>query len=237
MRKLLVAAGVLALAVTAGCLGGGGGGPTDQQLAQNATYDWEKDADVAVDVGGGEYRVVATVDNQSEARFARSSGFGGRNPMRISAVQFRYPNGTQVGADSIDVSTRNSRTVVTLPAENGTFAYSANAGDRSATIPVRFEGSHEVVLPPGMRTSVPVFGVVEPGGYEKTIEDNRLHVRWDSLDGGRISTQYYLQQDILLFAGITGGLVLVAAGGVVYYRMLIRRLEDEREDAGLDVEK
>lgn len=237
MRKLLVAAGVLALAVTAGCLGGGGAGPTDQQLAQNATYDWENDADVAVDVGGGEYQVVASVDNQTEARFARSDGFGGRNPLPISSVQFRYPNGTQVGADGIDVSTRNSRTVVTFPAENGTFAYSANAGGRSASIPVRFEGSHEVVLPPGMRTSVPVFGFVEPGGYEKTIEDNRVHVRWDSLDGGRINTQYYLQRDILLFAVVTGALLVLAAGGVVYYRILIRRLEDEREDAGLDVER
>jgi len=237
MRKLLVAVAVAALAVSAGCLGTGGGGPTQQQLEQNATYDWQQDADVAIDVGGGEYRVVASVGNETEIRLARSTGFGGRNPLRISAVQFRYPNGTQVGADEIDVSTRNSRTIVTLPSANGTFAYSANAGGRSVTIPAPVEGSYELVLPSGMRVSVPVFGVVEPPGWEKTIEDNRVHVRWDSMSSGTISAKYYLQQDILLFAGITGALALVAVGGVVYYRLRIRRLEDERERAGLDVEE
>ncbi|MFC3478954.1 DUF5803 family protein [Halobacterium litoreum] len=237
MRKLLVAVAVAALAVSAGCLGAGGGGPSQQQLEQNATYDWQKDTDVAIDVGGGEYRVVATVDNQSEVRLARNTGFGGRNALSISAVQFRYENGTQVGADAIDVSTRNSRTIVTFPASNGTFAYSANAGGRSVTVPVGFEGSHELVLPSGMRVSVPVFGVVEPSGWQKTVEDNRVHVRWESLDGGTIDAKYYLQRDLLLFGGITGALTVVALLGVVYYRLQIRRLEDEREQAGLDVEE
>ncbi|MFB6072753.1 MAG: DUF5803 family protein [Halobacterium sp.] len=236
MRKLLVALGVLALAVSAGCLGTGGG-PTQQQLERNATYDWSKDTDVAIDVSGGQYTLVATVDGQRKVKFSRSGGFGGRNPLRIGAVKFRYPNGTTVGADAISVSTRNSRTVVELPAANGTFAYTANAGGRSVTIPVAFDGSHELVLPLGMRTSFPVFGVVEPAGYSKTIEDNRVHVRWESLDGGVIDTKFYLQRDLYLFGGVAGVLALAAVAGVVYYRLRIRRLEDEREQAGLDVEK
>lgn len=236
MRKLLAALGLAVLVFTAGCMGGGGG-PTQEQLSEDADYDWEKDAAVAIDVSGGEYTLVATVDNQSRVRLARSDGFGGRNPLRISAVQFRYPNGTVVGADEIDVSTRNSRTVVEFPADNGTFAYTANAGGRSVTIPVGFEGSHELVLPGGMRTAVPVFGVVEPPGYQKSVENNRLHVRWESLDGGTIDAKFYLQQDIYLFGAITGVLALVAVLGVVYYRIRIRRLEENRESAGLDVEK
>mgnify|MGYP006274847887 CR=1 FL=1 len=236
MRKLWVAIAVAALAVTAGCLGGGGG-PTDQQLAENATYEWERGTDVRVNVTGGQYAVVAAVDNQSDVRLASSDGFGGRNPLPISAVQFRYPNGTTVDAEDIDVSTANSRTVVTFPAANGTFAYTASAGGRQVTVPVGFEGSHELVLPAGMRVSFPVFGVVEPAGFQKTVEDNRVHVRWESLDGGSISAKYYLERDLLLFGGTTGVLSLVALLGVVYYRLRIRRLEDEREDAGLDLER
>ena len=236
MRKLWVAVAVAALAVTAGCTGAGGG-PTDQQLAENATYDWDRDADVRLNVTGGEYTVVAAVDNQSDVRLASSDGFGGRNPLPISAVQFRYPNGTTVDAENIDVSTANSRTVVTFPEANGTFAYTASAGGRQVTIPVGFEGSHELVLPAGMRVSFPVFGVVEPSGFEKSVEDNRVHVRWDSMDSGTISAKYYLERDLFLFGGTAGVLALVAGLGVVYYRLRIRRLEDEREQAGLDLEK
>jgi len=236
MRKLWVAVAVAALAVTAGCLGGGGG-PTDQQLAENATYDWDRETDVRVNVTGGQYAVVADVDNQSDVRLASSDGFGGRSPLPISAVQFRYPNGTTVDAEAIDVSTADSRTVVTFPADNGTFAYTASAGGRQVTVPVGFEGSHELVLPAGMRVSFPVFGVVEPPGYEKTVEDDRVHVRWDAVDGDTIDAKYYLERDLFLFGGTAGVLALVAGLGVVYYRLRIRRLEDEREDAGLDLER
>lgn len=236
MRKLWVAIAVVALAVTAGCTGAGGG-PTDEQLAQNATYDWDRATDVRVTVTGGEYSVVAAVDNQSSVRLARSDGFGGRNPLPISAVKFRYPNGTTVDAEDIDVSTANSRTVVTFPADNGTFAYTSPAGGRQVTVPVGFEGSHELVLPAGMRVSFPVFGVVEPPGFQESVEDDRVHVRWESLDGGTINAKYYLERDIYLFGGTAGVLAVVAALGVVYYRLRIRRLEDEREEAGLDVER
>jgi len=239
-RRLWVAAlAVAALAVTAGCLGaGGGGGPSDEQLAENATYEWDRDADVRVNVTGGQYAVVAAVDNQSEVRFAQRGGFGGRNPLPISAVQFRYPNGTTVDSEGIDVSTRNSRTVVTFPEDNGTFAYTAPAGSRQVSVQVGFEGSHELVLPPGMRVSFPVLGYVEPGGFERSVEgDNRVHATWESVDSGTIDARYYLQRDLVLFGGATGVLALAAVAGVVYYRLRIRRLEDEREAAGLDVEK
>jgi hypothetical protein len=238
MRKVAVALAVAALAVTAGCLGGGGGsGPSEEQLEADATYQWQTDADVSVNVTSGQYFVVASVDNETELRFSSSDTFGGRTPLSIAAVKFRYPNGTVVDADDIEVATRNSRTVVTLPASDGQFAYRANAGSRSVSIPVAVEGSHEVALPPGMRVTVPVLSVVEPSGYRKTVEDNRVVLRWESLDGGRVSAQYYLQRDLFLFAGIIAVLSLAAVLGVVYYRIRIRRLEDEREAAGLDVEE
>jgi hypothetical protein len=236
MRRLLAAVGLLVLVVSAGCLGGPPA-PSDEELAKDADYDWDRDANVTITVDGGQYHVVADVNNKSSVRLSQQGGFGGQNPVYVSAVKFRYPNGTVVGAEEIDVSTSNSRTVVEFPADNGTFAYTGNAGDRSLTVPVIVEGSHELVLPPGMRVSVPVFGVVEPAGYEKTIEDNRVHVRWESLSGGTVSSKFYLQRDILLFGGIVGVLAAVAVAGVVYYRIHIRRLEDEREQSGLDLEE
>lgn len=237
MRKVWVALAVVALAVSAGCLGAGGGGPSDEQLAENATYDWNRTTDVRVNVTGGEYALVADVDNKSQVRLARSSGFGGRNPVSISAVQFRYPNGTVVDSEDIDVSTQDSRTVVTFPQANGTFAYTSQAGSRQVTVQVGFEGSHELVLPAGMRVSFPVLGYVEPGGFEKSVEDNRVHARWESVDARSIDAQYYLDRDLLLFGGAAAVLGLLAVLGVVYYRLRIRRLENEREDAGLDLEK
>jgi hypothetical protein len=237
-NRWVVALAVAALAVTAGCLGaGGGGGPSDEQLAEDATYEWDRDADVRVNVTGGQYAVVADVDNQSEVKFAQRGGFGGRNPLQISAVQFQYPNGTTVDSEDIDVSTQNSRTVVSFPQNNGTFAYKAPAGSRQVSVQIGFEGSHELVLPAGMRVSFPVLGYVEPAGFEKSIEDNRVHASWESMGAGTIDARYYLERDLLLFGGATGVLALAAVGGVIYYRLRIRRLEDEREEAGLDVEK
>lgn len=236
MTKRTVALGLLVLLVTSGCLGGTPA-PSEEDLAKDADYDWDHDANVTIDVGSGQYETVADVTDQESVHLATSSGFGGRSPLYISAVRFRYPNGTVVGPDAMDVYTSDSRTVVEFPTDNGTFAYTANAGSRSVTIPVGFEGSHEVVLPPGMRVTVPVFGVVEPSGYEKTIEDERVHVRWDSMDSDRITLEYYLQQDLLIFGGIVALLAAVALAGVVYFRKRIRRLEQDREEQGLDVEK
>jgi hypothetical protein len=237
MRKVAVAFAVAALAVTAGCLGGGGGGPSQQQLAQNETYQWNATSDVAVNVTGGQYTVVAAVENGSEVKLSGSDLFGGRTPLPIAAVQFQYPNGTVVDADSITVETRNSRTVVTPPGETGQLAYRANAGVRSVRIPTPVEGSYEVRLPGGMRVGVPVFGVVEPAGYQKSYEDNRVVMRWESVSGGAVSAQYYLQRDLYIFGGVVAVLAVAAVLGVVYYRIRIRRLEDERADAGLDVEE
>jgi hypothetical protein len=236
MTKRKVALGLLVLLVTSGCLGGTPA-PSEEDLAKDADYDWDTDATVTIDVRGGEYHTVANVSDQESVHLATSSGFGGRSPLYISAIRFRYANGTVVGPDAMSVYTSDSRTVVEFPTDNGTFAYTATAGSRSVTIPVGFEGSHEVVLPEGMRVSFPVFGVVEPAGYEKTVEDNRVHLNWESMNSDRITLKYYLKQDLLIFGSIVGLLAAVALGGVVYFRKRIRRLEAERAEQGLDVEE
>lgn len=236
MTKRRVALGVLVVLVTAGCLGGAPA-PSEEALAREENYTWETDANVTIDVGTDEYHAVANVSGRETVRLSTTGGFGGRNPLYISAVRFKYPNGTVVGPDAMKVYTSDSRTVVELPASNGTFAYTASTGRRSVTIPVAFGGSHEVVLPEGMRVSFPVFGVVEPGGYEKTIRNDRVHLNWESMEHDSITLKYYLQRDLFIFGGIVGLLSAVALGGVLYFRKRIRRLENEREEQGLDVER
>jgi hypothetical protein len=235
MRKWLLPLVVAVLAVTAGCMGSPG--PTQEELSEDADYEWSNDANVTVTVDGDEYRAVADIDGQDSVRLSSTSAFGGRSSVSVSAVQFRYPNGTVVGAEEISVSTADSQTVVEFPADNGTFAFTGSAGSRSVTVPASFDGSYEVVLPEGMRVSFPVFGAVSPGGHEKTVTDDRVHLYWDSVSGDSVNAEFYLQQDLHIFGGIVGAMVVLALLGVVYFRIRIRRLERDREQAGLDFER
>lgn len=230
----LVIAAFGLLVVLAGCTGGS----VDQAaLQKNATYEWNTSAAVTVNATGSQYHMVYTVDNRSEIHLSMQDQFGGVTPIPISAVKFRYPNGTVVGADALTVTEQNKETVVQFPAKNGTFAFTASAGSRSLTVPVLTNRSHEVILPPGMRVSLPVVGGVSPGGYRRSVEGNRVHLRWSSVSGDAIRIDYYLERDVLLFGGLIAALVVVAAIGVAYYRSLIGRLEDQRERAGLDVDE
>ncbi|MBP2250874.1 hypothetical protein J2754_001191 [Halarchaeum solikamskense] len=239
-RWLLLLAAVGLLAVSAGCLGTST--VSDQQLNQNATYEWNatqaQNASAVVNATGGQYRAVLNVTgtNGSAMRFSQTSQFTGERPIPIRAIQFRYPNGTVVNATAIDVSQSRDAVTVTPPGDRGQFAYTAPMGDRSLDVPVVLpERSHEVILPAGMRVRVPVFGSVSPGGYERTIVDDRVHVRWDSVDAESLSLQFFLLRDVYLFAGLLALGGLVAVGGIVYYRRQIRRLERERAESGLDV--
>ncbi|GAD53200.1 hypothetical protein MBEHAL_1960 [Halarchaeum acidiphilum MH1-52-1] len=235
---LLVAVGLLAAG--AGCMGTST--VSDQQLAQNATYDWNataaQNASVVVNATGGQYQAVVNVTgaNASSLRFSQQSQFTGESPVAIRAVQFRYSNGTVVNASAIDVSQSRDAVTVTTPAENGTFAYTAPMGDRSLDVPVVLSGhAHEVVLPAGMRVRIPVFGSVSPGGYERTIVHDRVHLHWNSVDAEALSVQFFLMRDVYLFGGLLGLAALVAVVGLIYYRLQIRRLERERAESGLDV--
>lgn len=235
-RRTLALLGLAALAALAGCTGFGGG-VDEQRLAADASYDWDTTADVTVTVEGGEYRAVYDVENGTTVEAFRREALGGRTPVDVAAVQFRYPNGTVVNASAIDVEQADSRVVVRPPADEGQLAYSAPADGSRFGLPVTVSGSYEVVLPPGRHVSNPVFGDVSPGGYDLSTDDrNRVHLRWDRLEEGSIAVRSYLQRDLYLFAALLGALVVVSLGGLAYFRLQIRRLERRREEAGLDVD-
>ncbi|MFC7045440.1 DUF5803 family protein [Halobacteriaceae archaeon GCM10025711] len=236
-RRLLVGLALLAaLVALAGCTGGT---VDEQALAENATYDWNTSADATFDVGGDRsYQAVYTVDGQEEIAVYFEDGFTGKQPVPISALKFRYPNGTVANASAMEVSETNDEVVIGLPSDQGQVAYTTRTDTKSFRTPALVNGTYEVVLPPGMRVGVPILSDVKPGGYEAAVEaDGRTHVRWDQIEEGDVVVRYYLQRDLYLFGGGIAALALIAVAGLVYFRLQIRRLERQRADAGLDLEE
>lgn len=233
MRRALALLALGVLVVLAGC---GGTAVNEQALNESASYDWNTSSAVTVTVDSGEYRAVYTLDNESEVELSLHDELLGRQPIPISAVQFRYENGTVVNASALAVEQRPDFTLVSVPASEGQFAYTASSQARTVTVPVVTDRSHEVVLPPRMRVSLPVFGGATPGGYDATIRDDRVHLTWSSVETEQINVDYYRERDLLLFGGVLGLVSIVGLLGLAYYRRQIRRLEHERSTAGLDVE-
>lgn len=261
-RRLLLGAGLaLLLAASAGCLGLFGGGISDARLDRNATYDWhevpgwnttngtpepvesEGTTDVFVNVTGGGYHAVYHIDNRTEAEFeVWTRGISNDNPVDISALRFRYPNGTTVNGSELRVYKTNYRTHVVLPTEdgsvNGTLAFSGPAEPKHFRLWNYMEGTYEVVLPSGFRTSFFLFGQVVPSPDNRFVdEDDRLHLEWtDEEDpvSGRMTIKYYLQRDFYIFTGSATILGLAALLGLGYYWYQIRELTELREEMGFD---
>lgn len=235
-RKARIALGLCLIAVIAGCAGFGDD-PDRERLGEDVEYDWNRSADATYDVQPDEYHAIVTIDGTGEIELWRPGNLGGEEPLPARGVKFRYPNGTVVGLDAFEVERTSDALVLVLPADEGTFAYAAESGSRSVFAPIVGNGTHEVILPPGMRTDVPVLGNVDPGGSRESMQDNRVHVTWTETPDSPIYVQYYLQRDLYIFGGVVALMSVLGAIGFVYFRLQIRRLEERRKDAGLDVEE
>jgi hypothetical protein len=238
-RRVLAVVAVAVLALTAGCAGVFGGGIPDEQLDETPSepYDWNTTRDVTITVLGGSYQAVYDLNNTTRLELFQR-GLGNDNPLSIRSVRYRYPNGTQVNgsAPAVEVSQEGSNTVVELPNGSGMLAYTADAGGKEFGTPSFVDGSYEVVLPPGHRVSSFLFGGVDPGGFETSVDDrDRLRITWEEVTGD-VYVRFYLVRDVLIFRGLLVALVVVAAGGVLYYYRQIRKLEEKREEMGLDVD-
>lgn len=234
MRTLVAVAILGVLLALSGCLGGG---LDEDALAENQSYDWETEADVTFNVTGGSFHAVHEIRNVTSIAVYRDTEFQGEQPVSISAVKFRYPNGTMVGTSHIDVEQRGGRTILTPPAEEGHVAYTGNSLPKDFQIAVNQSGSYQVILPRSMRIGVPFMGTIAPGGAELSVRDDRTYLFWESLDGAHIDLAYYLERDFWLFAGLVGLGVLAAIGGVIYYRNQIRHLRRRIEEADLGIER
>jgi len=236
-RRLLAAAALGLLLVSAGCTGlGGGSGQVDRaKLAQNATYDWNTTADVTFNVTGGYYHAVYRVDNRSSIALARFHRLNDRRPLPIEAVAFRYPNGTVVGAEAMNATQNRTHVTVTFPARHGEFAYRVAHRGKELRVVTAVQGSYEVVIPPATQVRYPLIGRVAPAGYRTSEEGGRVHVRWDQVTGDRIDVRYYLVRDLWIFAGMLAAGAAAALVGLSYFWLQLRELRERRQT--VDVER
>jgi hypothetical protein len=191
-------------------------------------------------------------------RLYRRDGFGGTNPIPVSAVRYQYPNGTVINGTEFaahggSIERTSDAVVVEFPhaSGNGTvdgsdrngtanetakFAFTSEGTPKRFTLPTFREGSHELVLPPNRSVDFFLFGNVVPREDEKTEIDHRTHLRWDDITTRTIVVQYYLERDLYIFGGLFGLFAAVAMLGVVYYRRQIERLRERREAVDIDVD-
>jgi hypothetical protein len=240
-RLVLAAVAVALLAGLAGC-SALSGGISDEQLDREGNYSdlRDSDADVAIDleegslIEDGEFRAVYNLNGTAELSLYRSSLYR-EEPLEINSVRYWYPNGTELTGSQLEVEQGQSETTVTVPDENGTLAFSGEAGRKTFQLPAYVDGSYEVTIPEGHRTSNFLFGDVSPSGYEHEIVDGQERLYWDTVDS-TISLRYYLARDVSLFLGLVGVVVLFGGIGIAYYYRQVVRLRKEREEFGLDVD-
>jgi hypothetical protein len=246
-RRLLALVALVALVTLSGCMGGLGGGPTsadrlDEPPAQ--PYDWDAEDEVHITVTSNvTYRAVYDLSAVNDSiRLSRPGFLGTDQPLTISSLRYRYPNGTTINGSAFgdhggDVRTQNNHLVIEPPGEDGRLAYSGESTPKQFTHPAAVEGgNYTVVLPENREASIPLFGRIAPPAESKTVVDGRLTIEWTELSRESLSVRFYLPRDVQLFGGLVVGLLGVAVAGGTYYRREIRKLEERREEMGLNVD-
>jgi len=239
-RLLLATVAVALLAITAGCVGGGG--PDEERLDEDATYNWSVQQDVYIDIANAgsitsdaEFEAVYDVSGKDEIELYRS-GITSDRPLRISAVKFRSEDGTYTNGTDLDVEQNDERTVVHLPGEDGQLAFTSETDPKELRIPAYVEGSYRVALPPDHSTEDFLLGHVSPrSGYRTETVDNRVHVVWSDVSSP-IFLKYYVDRDRYFFYGLVASLGLVALGGYFHFNRQIRKLKEMRKEHGLELD-
>lgn len=247
-RRLLAAFALCALVFSSGCLGFFGSNSVPPERLDEAPpqpYAWNADVDAHITVTeNAQFQAVYRV-NETTMTLYRRDGLGGRTPIPVSALRYRYPNGTVLTGSQFDerggnVERTRDRVTVTVPSDGspgGKLAFTSESTPKRFSLPTFVEGSYEVVLPPNRRVEVPVLGSVSPGGAERSVDaQGRTHLRWSDVSARAVVVQFYLQRDLYIFGGLAAVLLVVGAVGSVYYQRRIAALRRRREEYGLDVD-
>lgn len=88
-----------------------------------------------------------------------------------------------------------------------------------------------------MRIAIPLLGVASPGGYQHGIANDRVHLFWPDTPSGVIDLRYYMERDKYIFGGIVLAGIILAIGGVLYFRRRIQFLEKRRKEEGIDIDQ
>ncbi|MFB6123973.1 MAG: DUF5803 family protein [Haloferacaceae archaeon] len=248
-RRALGVLGLAALVLSSGCMGLFGASPiADEKLDAEPpqSYEWTADADAHITLTE-KARFLAVYDlNRTSVELFRRDGLGGRNAIPVSAVRYRYPNGTVITGSELEarggaVTRSREKVTVELPTdgpenETGKLAFTSESTPKRFSLPTFVKGSYEVVLPPNRRVEAFLFGKVSPPGHEVTRPDGQTHIRWENVTADAVSVRYYLQRDLLIFGAIAAVLFVVGLGGAFYYKRAIEALRERREEMGLDVD-
>lgn len=189
---------------------------------------------------------------------------GTEQPLQFSALQFRFPNGTllryerttnmtaekearviriyrngtQVPAPgALAVERTRKRTVVHLPKnDSGKLGLTVAKNGKSVSTPTFVTGSYEMVLPQRARIGVPLLAQIRPQRDDVKVVKGHRHLIWTEVTAPSITVRYYLDRDLLIFAGLAGILSFVGLLGAGYYLLQIRETVRKREEVGIDVE-
>jgi hypothetical protein len=253
-RRRLAVVGLIVLVALSGCsLFDSGGEISEDELTKEVSYDWETNATASfnlstsklLSLSADSYKAVIRAENET-LDIHRERTFRGDTSVSIEALKYRFENGTVVNATHSNLTAveHSERTELQLPATNGTVAYTASWGGsswggygRSWSTPTFVDGSHEVTLPEGARVGIPLLSRVRPGSQEKTVENDRMTIRWDDPDNSEVAVRYYQLRDLYLLGTLVLIAIIVGIAGTIYYYRQIQRAKRKRKDVGLDVEQ
>ncbi|ADQ67631.1 hypothetical protein GL213_10250 [Halogeometricum borinquense] len=249
-RRLLLALAALALLVlTSGCLGFGTGDVSKERVnaePPDGGYTWDANTTVRIEIQANTQYTAVYELNQTEIELYRRDGLGGRNPLSVEAVQYRYPNGTQLDGSEIrerggEIRQTRDVTIIALPSDapengGGKLAFTGSGSAKRFSLPTYVDGSYEILLPPDRSIDVPIIGQARPPGYDYSRVNGQILLRWSEMSADTVSVQFYLERDLYIFGGVFVLFGLIGLGGLLYYRRQIEELKDQREEMGLDVD-
>ena len=240
MRRLALLGLVVAMIPLGGCTTlFGPGEPDPEKLNESAEYEWNEDHNASIVVEENQFRAVYNVGNASELRTYRQDALGQESHLEVSAVQYRYPNGTIIRANDsrLSVSQTRDRTILDVPNESGgRVAFSAPRQGKQLALPVFVGGKTELTLPPGARVGVPLLSKVSPPTDDRSVTNNRMTLFYENVTAQNMNVRYYLQRDLWIFGSILGGAIVIGTGGALYYLRQIKKLKRRREETAIDID-
>jgi hypothetical protein len=259
-RRLLAALALVGVLGLAGCATFIGGGADDPEaLSADAEYDFDTDSDAFITVHEDTYTAVYNVSEKAAGdegtiELWQTNALTVENPLEVSAMQFRHPNGTIVRfvdgdamviredgtrepTDGLAVNTTRRRTIVHLPAEEGQLAFTVEKTGKELTLRPPIHGSYEIALPPETDTSIPLLSRVRPPNDDREVVGDRIHLRWEDVETSILTVRWYLDRDLWLFGGLAAIAGIVGVVGAVYYYWQIRRARRRREQEGIDIDR
>ena len=257
-RRLLATLAFVAVLALAGCTGVFGTDVDDPEaLSADAEYDYDTDRDALITISRNEYTAVYNVSakvtgEEGTIQLWRTNRLTVEQPLELSALQFRHPNGTTVRfvdgeavrihedgtqepTDSLAVDNTRRRTIVELPAEEGQLAFTTPKNGKQVTVHTPVHGSYEVALPPETDAAIPLLSRTQPSNDDRRQVEDRVHLQWDSVETSVLVVRWYPDRDLWLFGGLAAIAGILGVAGVVYYYRQIKTAEKRREEEGFDI--